>query len=575
MAIRKFRKVMKPITIVIGIMFILSMVYGGWQSFRSTNANRKAQIAVKLNGKVLNKIDIERAKNELANQYSSILGHQIEKTLVDIIAFNQTIDKNLTLELAKKLKIKVPSLEVEKEYKQIENSIGDKEQFKRMLEFQGFSKESYKAKIEENLLLTKTIEAFSNEITPTEDEIKEYYDTVINNTNQDLESIKEEIINNIKSTKGIEKYSEVLNQARKEAKIENIALEYEPLIEKILYEEEGFQISNLDFALETVSELMSGAKDKETAEKAAKEKITKQIKIAKVAQEKGVKVSENLNTLNKLAKYQFGLIAKFREEIKPTEQDLQVFFNENISKYAVKATADTNFAFITVRASKEDEELAKSKAEEVLKSVTVENFEKFGKSLSKEEGYLYEDLGTFTKGMMVKEFEDAVKGAETNSIVKNIVKTTFGYHIIFVKENNSKEEKWTVSHILVRIVPSAKTIEEKMVKLRKIKADIEAGTITFTDIQKLDEDIIQSVLIKGVTPEGLIPNLGYNPEITTEIFASNLNEVKFQKNGMNILMYQKVKEVKAEKADFAKSIDTVRNDYINYKAAESMRKLTF
>lgn len=575
MAIRKFRKVMKPITIVIGIMFILSMVYGGWQSFRSTNANRKAQIAVKLNGKVLNKIDIERAKNELANQYSSILGHQIEKTLVDIIAFNQTIDKNLTLELAKKLKIKVPSSEVEKEYKQIENSIGDKEQFKRMLEFQGFSKESYKAKIEENLLLTKTIEAFSNEITPTEDEIKEYYDTVINNTNQDLESIKEEIINNIKSTKGIEKYSEVLNQARKEAKIENIALEYEPLIEKTLYEEEGFQISNLDFALETVSELMSGAKDKETAEKAAKEKITKQIKIAKVAQEKGVKVSENLNTLNKLAKYQFGLIAKFREEIKPTEQDLQVFFNENISKYAVKATADTNFAFITVRASKEDEELAKSKAEEVLKSVTVENFEKFGKSLSKEEGYLYEDLGTFTKGMMVKEFEDAVKGAETNSIVKNIVKTTFGYHIIFVKENNSKEEKWTVSHILVRIVPSAKTIEEKMVKLRKIKADIEAGTITFTDIQKLDEDIIQSVLIKGVTPEGLIPNLGYNPEITAEIFASNLNEVKFQKNGMNILMYQKVKEVKAEKADFAKSIDTVRNDYINYKAAESMRKLTF
>lgn len=575
MAIRKFRKVMKPITIVIGIMFILSMVYGGWQSFRSTNANRKAQIAVKLNGKVLNKIDIERAKNELANQYSSILGHQIEKTLVDIIAFNQTIDKNLTLELAKKLKIKVPSSEVEKEYKQIENSIGDKEQFKRMLEFQGFSKESYKAKIEENLLLTKTIEAFSNEITPTEDEIKEYYDTVINNTNQDLESIKEEIINNIKSTKGIEKYSEVLNQARKEAKIENIALEYEPLIEKTLYEEEGFQISNLDFALETVSELMSGAKDKETAEKAAKEKITKQIKIAKVAQEKGVKVSENLNTLNKLAKYQFGLIAKYREEIKPTEQDLQVFFNENISKYAVKATADTNFAFITVRASKEDEELAKSKAEEVLKSVTVENFEKFGKSLSKEEGYLYEDLGTFTKGMMVKEFEDAVKGAETNSIVKNIVKTTFGYHIIFVKENNSKEEKWTVSHILVRIVPSAKTIEEKMVKLRKIKADIEAGTITFTDIQKLDEDIIQSVLIKGVTPEGLIPNLGYNPEITAEIFASNLNEVKFQKNGMNILMYQKVKEVKAEKADFTKSIDTVRNDYINYKAAESMRKLTF
>ena len=143
MAIRKFRKVMKPFTIIISFAFLLSLVYGGYESFRSSRANKKAQEALELNGKIISKLDIERTKNELANQYSSLNSNQIDRTLVDIIAFNEVIDKNLTLDLAKKLKIKVPSSEVDQEFRKAEDAIGDKEQFKRMLEFQGFSKENF------------------------------------------------------------------------------------------------------------------------------------------------------------------------------------------------------------------------------------------------------------------------------------------------------------------------------------------------------------------------------------------------------------------------------------------------
>lgn len=576
MAIRKFRKVMKPFTIIISLVFLLSLVYGGYESFKSSRANKKAQEAMVLNGKVISKLDVERTKNELANQYSSINGNQVDKSLVDIIAFNQVIDKNLTLDLAKKLKIKVPSSEVEQEFKRAEEAIGDKEQFKRMLEFQGFSKDSYKAKIEENLLLTKTVEFFSNEVKPTDEELKDYYNTVINNRNIDFDAAKEQIIEDIKTEKGLKKYAETLNIAKKEAKFSDVATEYQSLLEVTAYEEEGFTISNLDLALQTVAEILQKKADtKEKAEKLAKDNITKQIKVAKIAQEKGIVVSENLGTLNKLEEYQYELVKKYREEVKPTEEQLKTFFNTNKSRYEIKSSADANFAFATIKPSKEDENIAKQKAEEILKAVNKENFEEYGKNLLREDGYLYEDLGTFSKGMMVKEFEEAVSSTEANSVVKNVVKTQFGYHIILVKESNTKDGNWSASHILVMINPSQKTIDDKMEKINKIKDDINAGTIAFSEIQKLDEDIVQSILIKGISPEGLIPNLGYSPEITKEIFASPLNEVKVVINGAGVLLYQKVKEVKAESANFDKAKDIVKNDYINQKAAEYMKKLLF
>lgn len=577
MAIRKFRKIMKPFTIVISIIFILSLAYGGYESFKSSNANKKAQEAMKINGKVISKIEIERAKNELANTYSSMqTALQIDRSFLDIIATNQVIDKFLTLELAEKLKIKVPSSEIEEQFKQVEDSIGDKEQFKRMLEYQGLTKDSYKAKIKENILLMKTIEAFSNEVNPTEEEIKNYYDIVINNSNIELESVREEIVKNIKAQQGFIKYSEALNFAKKEAKIKDIAAEYQNLIETQVYEEDGFIITNLDLAIQSVAEYVSRKiKDKQEAEKLAKEDITKKINVAKIAKEKTIVVSENLSTLLKLDEYQNELIKKYRDEIKPTEENLRKFFSSNKSRYEIKASAEANFAFGLIKASKEDEEFAKKKAEEILKAVNPENFEDYGKSLSKEDGYLFEDLGTFSTGMMVKEFEDAVKSTEANTITKKVIKTAFGYHIIYVKENDQKDGKWTVSHILVRVQPSEKTILEKIEKINKIKDDISSGMISFSDIQKLDEDIIQSTFIRGITPEGLIPNIGYNPEITKEIFESPLNEVRVKENSNELLIFQKLKEIKAETADYEKSKDKVKNDYINYEAAEYMKKLMF
>ena len=125
---------------------------------------------------------------------------------------------------------------------------------------------------------------------------------------------------------------------------------------------------------------------------------------------------------------------------------------------------------------------------------------------------------------------------------------------------------------MVRITPSEKTISEKMDKMKKIKEDIVKGVVTFTEIQKLDEDIVQSRLLKGMTSETLISYLGFNPEVIEEINKADLNNIELVQIQSGILMFQKVKEVKFEEANFEKSKEIVRNDYINNQAVEYLKR---
>ena len=562
MSIRKFRKQMKPFIIILTVVFILSLAYTGYESYRTSRANKKAQEAMLLNKDYIQKIDIERAKQDISRTY----GEGVDKDIIDILAFNDVIDKNLTLHIAKDLKVKVPSSEVDKQYEQLESSMGDKEQFKRMLQVRGLTKDSLKNQIEENLLIQKTREEFAKNINPTDEEINAYMALYSIPTDK-----KEEAINLYKSEKGAEAFKETLLKAKKEMQIKELAPEYENLLEKTSYEEEGFAITNLDLA-KTIANIMLGQKiSKEEAEKQAKEMISRQIKISKIAKERGVKVNENLDTISQFQDYYLGLVIKTRDEVKPTDDDLLKFYNANKARYSVPATADAKMLFISVKSAKEDDDLAKDKAEKLLSELTPENFAEKGRALANNQDIIYQDLGAFSTKAMVKEFEEALKDVPSNTVVNKVIKTKYGYHIAFVKENDNNQQ-WSVEHILIVPYPSEKTVTEKLEKLNKVKADIEAGTLVLND--KIDEDVIQSFDAKGITADGVIPNFVYNPEIGKAVYNSELNKVGILKpNKATIVVFQKTKETKAEDNGFDKLKEEIKSDYINNKVAEYMSKL--
>ena len=562
MSIRKFRKQMKPFIIVLTVVFILSLAYGGYESYRTSRANKKAQEAMLLNKDYIQKIDIERAKQEVSRAYAET----VDKDIVDIIAFNDVIDKKLTLDLAKSLKVKVPSSEVNAQYEELESSMGDKEQFRRMLQVQGLTKDSLKNKIEENLLMQKTREEFAKNINPTDEEINAY---------MSLYSIpsdkKEDAINLYKMQKGEEAFKLALIKARKEMQIKDLAPEYENLVEKVSYEEDGFKVTNLDLAKIMATFMVNQKATKEQAEELAKNMIAKQIKVAKMAKEKGVKVNEELDLMSQLQDYAIGLSEKVREEIKPTDAELESFFNTNKSRYNIPETADAKLIFITVKSTKEDDAVAKAEAEKLLAELTPENFSEKGKTLGNNQDIIYQDLGTFGTKAMVKEFEEALKDVPSNTVINKVIKTKFGYHVVYVKKNDNNQQ-WSAEHILIVPYPSDKTVAEKLEKLEKLKADIEAGTLALND--KIDEDVIQSFDAKGITPDGIIPDFVYSPEIAKAVFETPLNKIGIiNPNKATIVVFQKTKEVKAEEANFTKLKEEVRKDYINKQVGEYMSKL--
>lgn len=97
--------------------------------------------------------------------------------------------------------------------------------------------------------------------------------------------------------------------------------------------------------------------------------------------------------------------------------------------------------------SKED---ARKKIEELKKQITTENFIELAKANSTEPGADTRagDLGWFSKGQMVKQFEDAVFSMQKNTIA-DIVETEFGFHIIW-KRDERKIPEFRIARILFK-----------------------------------------------------------------------------------------------------------------------------
>lgn len=98
---------------------------------------------------------------------------------------------------------------------------------------------------------------------------------------------------------------------------------------------------------------------------------------------------------------------------------------------------------------------AKKRAEDILRRAkNGENFAALAKQYSEDDGSKSSggDLGWFGKGVMVKEFEDAVFALKVNQISPDLVQSQFGYHII--KKTGERQGKngpeVSASHILIK-----------------------------------------------------------------------------------------------------------------------------
>jgi len=171
------------------------------------------------------------------------------------------------------------------------------------------------------------------------------------------------------------------------------------------------------------------------------------------------------------------MMAKILKDVKVTPTDVKNFYNEIPEDSLPYYSAEVELAQLVLepKVSKESKQIAYEKIVELRRRI-VEDGDKFSTlaliysddRMSASKGG---DLGFFSRGMMVPEFEGAAFRLKPDSISK-IIETKYGYHIIQGIQRRGEEAN--ARHILImpKIYPSdillAKNLIDSLVNLIKL-----------------------------------------------------------------------------------------------------------
>jgi len=161
-------------------------------------------------------------------------------------------------------------------------------------------------------------------------------------------------------------------------------------------------------------------------------------------EESGLPMDDLIKEIGVQLSVQKLLEKEVRSHVKVTDKEVEDFYKENGDRF--KSPQSVKAAHILIKAEdpKDEEKLTKGrkKIEEILqKAKKGEDFAELAKKYS--EGPSASkggDLGFFSKGQMVKEFEDAAFALKTGEI-SDVVKTHFGFHIIKVTDKKEARTK--------------------------------------------------------------------------------------------------------------------------------------
>jgi len=204
--------------------------------------------------------------------------------------------------------------------------------------------------------------------------------------------------------------------------------------------------------------------------------IEKEI-LSKKAKEEGIENSDIYKKELEILKKDLlvrSWIIKMRADIEVSDREIEKFYSENKKRYGKPESVKVRH--ILLKEEKKASELL-AKLSTLKGSELEENFIKLAKEHSigpsSSNGG---DLGWFSKGKMVPNFEETSFNLKVHEITKKPLKTTFGYHIIY-KEGAKPAQITPLSEVKESIIKELKnrkfsTNFDKIKKELKEKATI-------------------------------------------------------------------------------------------------------
>jgi parvulin-like peptidyl-prolyl isomerase len=167
--------------------------------------------------------------------------------------------------------------------------------------------------------------------------------------------------------------------------------------------------------------------------------------------------------------------SEIRSKINLTDSDLIEFYYEHNENIPMKPESYELAAIIRKpTSSSETEADARKRINDIKNRLQRgESFQRLARELSEcPSASSGGDLGYFTRGMMVEEFEEVAFRIGINEI-SDVVRTQFGYHLILVTDKREDEVK--ANHILIMVNITQDDIEREREMMNMLYSRLENG----------------------------------------------------------------------------------------------------
>jgi peptidyl-prolyl cis-trans isomerase D len=266
--------------------------------------------------------------------------------------------------------------------------------------------------------------------------------------------------------------------------------------------------------------------------------------------------------------------ASFNSQVKISEGQIKDYYEEYLDTFKEKKQVRARHILFKVpeNASKEEEEKVKQKALEVLKKAKAgQNFAELAKKYS--EGPTAKDggdLGYFSENQMVKPFEEAAFKLKKGE-VSDLVRTSFGYHIIKVediKEARTKSLEEVKGQIMAKMVKTATSdlaYEKALTLLDQMPYDTNLEEYAAQHNMKAEETGFFSLTDN-------LPSVGGDEKLRQTLFSLQKKEVSdVIEQGGKFYLFQVMERQPSALPPMAEVKEKVKTDYTAYLAGEKAK----
>ncbi|MFC1558554.1 peptidylprolyl isomerase [candidate division KSB1 bacterium] len=209
-----------------------------------------------------------------------------------------------------------------------------------------------------------------------------------------------------------------------------------------------------------------------------------------------------------------------------TNDEIKSYFNAHKEDFIEQEKCKLKYAAFRVTTTQEDTQSVLEDAQSLIERIkSGEDFSKLAEEYSHDPtADKGGDLGYFSKGDMVKEFEEASFSAKKGDVI-GPVKTAFGYHIIKIADiknrRRGKVDSVRASHILLKVEPSMETVNNAKYAAEDFSEEAKSSGFEKTAAEGSLE-ILETTYFNNT---GFIPGIGMLNSAARFAFKGNVGDI--------------------------------------------------